>query len=153
MTQITLTQKERTLLEDQKSHEEICIQKYKDYANQAQDPELKALFNYYADQEQQHFDTVSQMLNGTIPQMNQGKQQQNNQPQISQGQTGNPTDYKLCTDQLMTEKYVSSTYNTSIFEFTNSEARKVLNHIQKEEQEHGEGIFNYMQSRGMYNPK
>lgn len=153
MTQITLTQKERTLLEDQKSHEEICIQKYKDYANQAQDPELKALFNYYADQEQQHFDTVSQMLNGTIPQMNQGKQQQNSKPQISQGQTGNPTDYKLCTDQLMTEKYVSSTYNTSIFEFTNSEARKVLNHIQKEEQEHGEGIFNYMQSRGMYNPK
>ncbi|WP_018247984.1 spore coat protein [Orenia marismortui] len=153
MTQITLTQKERTLLEDQKSHEEICIQKYKHYANQAQDPELKALFNYYADQEQQHFDTVSQMLNGTIPQINQGKQQQNNQPQISQGKTGNDADYKLCTDQLMTEKYVSSTYNTSIFEFTNSKARQVLNHIQKEEQEHGEGIFNYMQSRGMYNPK
>jgi len=92
------------------------------------------------------------MLNGTIPQLNQ-KNQQNNQPQISQGQTGNPTDYKLCTDQLMTEKYVSSTYNTSIFEFTSSEARQVLNHIQKEEQEHGEGIFNYMQSRGMYNTK
>ncbi|MGB4432257.1 MAG: spore coat protein, partial [Limnochordia bacterium] len=29
----------------------------------------------------------------------------------------------------------------------------VLNHIQKEEPEHGEGIFNYMQSKGMYNPK
>jgi spore coat protein CotF len=150
---LILTQKERTLLEDQKSHEKICIQKYKDYANQAQDPELKALFSYYADQEQQHFDPISQMLNGTISQLNQGNQQQNNQPQISQGQTGNPTDYKLCTDQLMTEKYVSSTYNTTIFEFTNSEARQVLNHIQKEEQEHGEGIFNYMQSRGMYNPK
>ncbi|OCL25463.1 coat protein F [Orenia metallireducens] len=150
---LILTQKERTLLEDQKSHEEICIQKYKDYANQAQDPELKALFSYYADQEQQHFDPISQILNGTISQLNQGNQQQNNQPQISQGQTGNPTDYKLCTDQLMTEKYVSSTYNTTIFEFTNSEARQVLNHIQKEEQEHGEGIFNYMQSRGMYNPK
>ncbi|HHW60872.1 MAG TPA: spore coat protein, partial [Syntrophomonadaceae bacterium] len=29
--------------------------------------------------------------------------------------------------------------------------RQVLNHIQKEEQQHGEGIFNYMQNNGMYN--
>jgi spore coat protein CotF len=54
---------------------------------------------------------------------------------------------------LTTEKYVSGTYDTTIFEFTNSQARQVLNHIQKEEQQHGEGIFNYMQSHGMYNPK
>ena len=35
--QITLSQKERLLLEDQKSHEQICIEKYSNYANQAQD--------------------------------------------------------------------------------------------------------------------
>ncbi|WP_215828784.1 spore coat protein [Pelorhabdus rhamnosifermentans] len=29
--------------------------------------------------------------------------------------------------------------------------RQALNHIQKEEQEHVEGIFNYMNSHGMYN--
>ncbi|HBI27857.1 MAG TPA: spore coat protein, partial [Peptococcaceae bacterium] len=28
-----------------------------------------------------------------------------------------------------------------------------LNHIQKEEQQHGEGIFNYMNVHGMYNPQ
>ena len=28
--------------------------------------------------------------------------------------------------------------------------RQVLNHIQKEEQEHGEKIYNYMASHGMY---
>jgi spore coat protein CotF len=53
----------------------------------------------------------------------------------------------------MTEKYVSGTYDTAIFEFTNTAMRQALNHIQKEEQQHGEGIFNYMQSRGMYNPQ
>ncbi|WP_334307029.1 spore coat protein [Intestinibacter bartlettii] len=29
--------------------------------------------------------------------------------------------------------------------------RQVLNHIQKEEQEHGEEIYNYMNKHGMYN--
>lgn len=37
------------LLKDQKSHEEICIQKYNNYANQVQDPELKQLFNGLVD--------------------------------------------------------------------------------------------------------
>ena len=41
---IQLTQKERTLLEDQKKHEQICIEKYTNYANQAQSPQLKQLF-------------------------------------------------------------------------------------------------------------
>ena len=34
---INLTSKERKLLEDQKSHEEICVQKYSNYANMASD--------------------------------------------------------------------------------------------------------------------
>ena len=33
------------------------------------------------------------------------------------------------------------------------QVRDILNHIQKEEQKHGEAIFKYMESRGMYNPK
>ncbi|PKM79253.1 MAG: spore coat protein, partial [Firmicutes bacterium HGW-Firmicutes-13] len=32
---IQLSQKERMLLQDQMSHEEICIQKYNSYADQA----------------------------------------------------------------------------------------------------------------------
>ncbi len=43
--EITLSQKERTLLEDQKKHEEICIEKYTNYANQAKDSQLKDIFN------------------------------------------------------------------------------------------------------------
>lgn len=161
---INLSQKEKLLLEDQKSHEEMCIQKYTNYAKQAQDPELKQLFNTYAQQEQQHLDTVNQILSGQVPNMNQqqGQQHQNQQSQQNQktnlqttGNTGmvNESDAMLCQDMLSTEKYVSSTYDTTIFECVDTNIRNVLNHIQKEEQQHGEGIFNYMQSKGMYNVK
>ena len=56
----------------------------------------------------------------------------------------------MCIDMLNTEKYVSGTYDIAIFEFKDPKVRDVLNHIQKEEQKHGEAIFAYMQSKGMY---
>ena len=62
----------------------------------------------------------------------------------------NQNDTALCNDVLMTEKYVSSSYNTAIFEFRDTNVRQALNHIQKEEQQHGEGVFNYMQKKGVY---
>ena len=37
------------------------------------------------------------------------------------------------------------------FEFTENNIRDVLNHIQKEEQEHGKAIYDYMAQNGMYN--
>jgi len=179
---INLTQKETMLLKDQKSHEEMCIKKYNAYANQAKDPQLKQLFKQIASQEQQHLDSINQLLNGQIPNTNQ---QQGQQQQMSSGQQymsdssmdlsneqstnsmssgdqymsnsgnspmtlSNATDADLCQDLLTTEKYVSGTYDTTIFEFTNTNARQVLNHIQKEEQEHGEQIFKYMEQNGMY---
>ncbi|NLY43410.1 MAG: spore coat protein [Clostridiaceae bacterium] len=151
---INLTQKERMLLEDQKNHEQVCIEKYNNYANQAQCPQLKQLFSTYASQEQQHLNTINQILSGQMPNMNnQQSQQANTQTAQPDGNTimNNQNDATLCTDMLMTEKYVSGTYNTAIFEFRDKNIRQVLNHIQKEEQQHGEGIFNYMQSHGMYN--
>jgi spore coat protein CotF len=158
---LNLTQKERALLEDQKSHEEVCVQKYTAYANSAQCPQLKQMFQTYAAHEQEHLNSINQLLNGQIPQMGQQQgqqmQQQNTAPAGSQatfqGNAGNQNDAVLCNDMLMTEKYVSSTYDTAIFEQADSNVRQVLNHIQKEEQGHGEGIFKYMQSKGMYNPK
>ena len=156
---INLSQKERMLLEDQKSHEEICIQKYTNYANQAIDPELKQLFSQYAQEEQQHLNTLNQILSGQVPDMNQQQgSQKNKNMQMNSRSSGNAgmsskSDADLCSDLLMTEKYVSSTYDTAIFECTDTNVRDALNHIQKEEQQHGEGIFNYMNSHGMYNVK
>ncbi|MDD2235127.1 MAG: spore coat protein [Desulfitobacteriaceae bacterium] len=159
-----LTQKEQLLLEDQKKHEEVCIQKYQDYATQVQDQQLKELLNTYAQQEQAHLNSVNEMLVGQVPSMGQGQQNQQQQQQQQQfspttaanaqsGGAANQQDAQLLNDLLMTEKYVSSAYDTAIFEFTNPQMRQALNHIQKEEQQHGEGIFNYMNAHGMYNPQ
>jgi spore coat protein CotF len=149
---VTLTQKERMLLEDQKSHEQICIEKYSNYANQAQDIQLKQICKNNEQIERNHFDTINQLLSGNIPQMNQG-QNQNSLQNMNTMQTtgGNISDKDICSDLLMTEKYVSGTYDTTIFEFRDTQVRDVLNHIQKEEQKHGEAIFKYMESKGMYN--
>jgi len=150
---LKLSQKEKLLLEDQKSHEEMCIKKYLNYAQQAHDPKLQQLFRNYASQEQQHLNTLQQILNGQTPVASQ-QAQQNADSSIASSSNGflqNQSDSTLCQDALMTEKYVSGTYNSTIFECNDTVVRQTLNHIQKEEQEHGEGIFNYMKSHGLYN--
>lgn len=159
---MNLTTKERLLLEDQKTHEELCIQKYTNYANLTSDPQLKGIFNNNANIEREHLNTLNQILADQVPQMNQqgssNQQQQQSQQNQQQGSfmpQGNTQDYKnsdkdLCIDMLSTEKYVSGTYDTAIFEFRDPQIRNALNHIQKEEQQHGESIFNYMSSKGMY---
>ncbi|MBU3137435.1 spore coat protein [Clostridium gasigenes] len=161
--EITLSQKERTLLEDQKKHEQICIEKYTNYANQTKDTQLKQIFNANCQSERTHLDSINQLLSGTIPQMNQQQNQGSAQPVANPSSTTNMnntqssgvnlSDADMCTDLLMTEKYVSGTYDTTIFEFRDTNVRDVLNHIQKEEQKHGEAIFQYMESKGMYNVK
>jgi spore coat protein CotF len=149
---VTLTQKERMLLEDQKSHEQICIEKYSNYANAAKDTQLKQICKNNEQSERSHLNTINQLLSGNVPQMNQ-EQNQNAGQNINNTQSvaNNMSDKDMCSDLLMTEKYVSGTYDTAVFEFKDTEVRDVLNHIQKEEQKHGEAIFKYMESKGMYN--
>ncbi|MBR0598041.1 spore coat protein [Sinanaerobacter chloroacetimidivorans] len=212
---IQLSKKERMLLEDEKTQEELCIAKYNSYAQQAQDPQLKQLFTKLANEERKHYDTVNQLLQGFMPSSGQGQggsqmakqamqsgqtsQQamevgqmggqmgqkgmqsgqsgQSAQPGQSGSQTGqqlmqskvqlnanagqgsqsqsnsssgNSADKILCIDMLSTEKYVSSSYDTAIFESASTPVRQALQHIQKDEQSHGEQIFQYMSSNGMY---
>lgn len=154
-----LSTKERMLLEDEKSHEQLCIDKYNEYSNKASCPELKNLFSQLAQKEQEHLNSINQLLNGIVPNVNQqqnGQQNNSNQQLTNQAPINsnvnnyNEHDKMLCSDSLSTEKFVSSTYNTAIFEFRDKNIRQILNHIQKEEQEHGEQIYNYMASHGMY---
>lgn len=133
-----LSQKETMLLEDLKGHEEMFVQKCNDYANQAQDPQLKQIFQNMAQHEQQHVQKIGQKLN----QVNMG--------QPSGQTTGNQKDAQLCHDMLSSEKYLSGAYNTAIFEMKDAGIRQDLNSIQSDKQKHGEELFNYMQSKGMY---
>ncbi|HWT76882.1 MAG TPA: spore coat protein [Mobilitalea sp.] len=169
ITNVQLTTKERFLLEDARSHEEQCILKYDNYANLATDAELKAVFRSNGKKEEEHLQTINQLLSGKVPPMggqNSGQSggqssiqsgQQSQQSSVEKSSTGSNTfkasDKDLCIDMLNTEKYVAGSYNTAIFEFKDAQVRDVLNHIQTEEQKHGEAIFAYMQSKGMYKPQ
>ncbi len=148
---MTLTQKESLLLQDLKSQEEICVEKYNRYAGMACDSQLKQLFKDLAANEQSHYDTLTQMENGTVPMMTGGNQKA---PASFSGsscdENGKQQDAYLCQDLLSTEKHVSSTYNTCIFEFADDGMRNALNHIQTEEQQHGKCIYDYMKANNMY---
>lgn len=157
---LNLNDKERMLLQDEKAGEELCIEKYKKYSEEASDPKLKNLFKELMSKEEDHLKTLNQMLTGTVPTLNTQQKQQNQQnsnTNVSSANVDNKNqinfkqDKIICQDSLAGEKYVSSTYNSTIFEMRDTNARQVLNHIQKEEQEHGEKIYNYMQSHNMYN--
>lgn len=67
---ITLSQKEKMLLQDEKSHEELCIEKYNDYANKTQDNQLKQIFKNNEQGERNHLNSINQLLSGNVPQMN-----------------------------------------------------------------------------------
>jgi spore coat protein CotF len=151
-----LTQKETSFLKDLKEQEQTCVEKYNKYSAEACDGQLKGLFTQIGQTEQQHLDTINQIMGGTVPAMQSGG---NKQPPLNFTPVYNAAapnqnkqkDSYLCTDLLSTEKHVSSVYNTAVFEFKDTNIRNILNHIQKEEQQHGEQIYNYMAQNGMYN--
>lgn len=156
--ELNLSQKERMILEDGKHQEDICVKKYQSFANQAKDPVLKQLFNKLATEEQHHYNIINELLQGKKPDLSHNNQNMNNsQTQNSNSNSNmsfnNPEDAILCGDLLATEKYVSGFYDTGVFESANKDVREALQHIQKEEQKHGEELFNYMHSNGMYNVK
>ena len=149
-----LTQKETTLLKDLKGSEELCIEKYGTYAERAEDPALKMLFESIREAEKTHLQTIESLMQGTVPMMGGGQQQQQNRQSDSSccgdcGRKMSKHDEFLCHDALDTEKHVSSLYDTCIFEFSDAGARNALNHIQKEEQEHGKQLYDYMSCHGM----
>lgn len=149
--QIKLTQKERMLLEDGKKQEDLCVKKYQSYTNQVQDLQLKNLLTEIAGEEQHHFDMINQMLQGMQPNMAHKPSNSTTEAKTTfQGPSGNTKDQILLEDLLSTEKYVSGFYDTAVFEAADPNVRQALQHIQKDEQDHGEKLFNYMNSHGMY---
>lgn len=150
---MNLSEKESTLLQDLKSHEQLCVEKYAKYSSDASSNQLKDLFNRLGGTEQQHLDTINQIMGGIVPQMSSGGQQNTSSSQSFKADYSNGSKQKdqfLCQDSLTTEKHVSSMYDTCIFEFKDPGIRNALNHIQKEEQQHGEQIYSFMEQNGMY---
>ena len=255
-----LTQKERTILQDQMRHEEVCINKYRDYAARTSDSTLRGLFNEFAQDEQEHHNTLSGMLGGSSGQSTKGttgqgqgsnrsfaknisdeefiraaaderlqakglgqlqqpsetsksqqwgtsQQGQQQNPQLGQQLTGQhqqsqqgqqltgqrqqqqssqrsqstnwpetfqeasrelipmfksetaqefaggtgigESNASIVRDMLMTEQFVSGSYDSAIFDSVSPETRQALQHIQKDEQKHGQGLRDYMQRKGL----
>lgn len=151
---MTLTLKETTFINDLASQEKLCIEKYGKYSEAAHDPELKTLFTNLKTNEQKHLDTLNQILGGTevkMPSESPSAVQSKlacTPSTVSEADKQN--DAYLCKDALAMEKHVSSVYNTGVFEFSSPVLRDTLAHIQKEEQNHGEQLYNYLSCNNMY---
>ena len=149
---MTPTQKETSFLTDLKGQEELCIGKYGRYAAEAKTPELRALFEDMKKTEQSHLETITSMMSGTVPETPATLKANNDCCCAAHYESDGDrqSDAFLCRDMLSAEKHVSSVYNTAVFEFSNPAARKMLSHIEAEEQQHGEKIYAYMSANGMY---
>lgn len=159
---MTWTKKEQSFLKDLQNEESVCIDKYGKASEEACDQKLKNIFNTIKTAEEHHYNTLTQMLNGTIPeqQSQQGKKQGGGQNAKKQktpqdlkstaSRAEKQQDAYLLSDLLGTEKYVSGVYNTAVFEFSDEKARQVLSGIQLQEQEHGKQLSEYMQANNMY---
>ncbi len=146
---ISISEKERYLIEDLRDQEELCVEKYTNNEQSAKDTVLKELFGSIKKEEQKHYDSLEQLLNGTVPNVNSndkaaGKDYNPAATYIgSFNQADRDHDKFLCTDAISTEKYVASAYNYDLFQFGNSDVRRLLNDIQTEEQNHAEKIYKY----------
>lgn len=150
---MTLTPKEHSLLTDLKTQEELCIKKYGKYESEAHDPTLKNLFSSIKNTEQGHFDTISKIMQGEEVKMNSAPSaasEKTSFPKSNESPENKASDAFLCKDALTMEKHVSSMYDTSVFEFNSPTLRDTLNHIQKEEQNHGMELYKYMSDNAMY---
>lgn len=164
-----LSQKSAACLQEAKSLEQLCVDKYNQAAQNAHCPQLSQLFSNIATQEQKHLEMVTALSNQQIPAFTPqvsamaGISAQNGEPSrfatsqsVMQNSFSpvsgqyNQQDKALLEDLLKDEKYISNTYDQSIFEQTDGQARNLLNTIQQQEQEHGKMLFDYMNSHGMY---
>lgn len=151
---MVLKEKEKQAIKDLQALEETCIEKYARYSNEAKDPELKELFHTLQKNEQQHYQSLEQVLNGSVPRCDcndtQGKEYA---PKATYDSMTNSEDKRsdcfLVTDCIGTEKMASSQYNSDVFAFGDSDVRKLLADIQVEEQNHAEMLYKYKTVNGM----
>lgn len=151
---MVLTEKETTAIQDLQTQEQSCIDKYTRYSKEAHDQVLRDLFTELSREEQQHYDSLQQVLTGQVPCSNcNDKQAAEYNPTATYDQLVNSQEKKedcfLATDCIGTEKMVSGEYNTNVFIFGDSKIRKLLADHQIEEQNHAEMLWKYKTVNGM----
>ena len=151
---MVLTEKEATTIKDLQTQEMSCINKYDKYSKEAHDTVLKDLFTELKKEEQQHYDSLQQVLTGKVPSCDCNDDKgRNYDPKATYEQMVNSQEKKddcfLATDCIASEKLVSGEYNSNVFVFGDSDIRKLLADIQIEEQNHAEMLWKYKTVNGM----
>lgn len=105
--------------------------------------------------ELEHYDSLSQVLSGTVPQVNcNDSDGRDYQPKAAYTSVMSSEDKEhdafLATDCIGTEKLISGEYNSDVFAFEDSGVRKLLADIQVEEQNHAEMLYKYKTVNGMF---
>ncbi len=149
-----LTDKEIATVKDLQTQEQTCIEKYQRYSGEAKDMVLKDLFKTLQNKEQEHYNSLQKVLSGTVPSCNcNDSDGRNYSPKATYDKMTDSEDKKtdnfLATDCIVSEKLVSSEYNTNVFCFKDSNMRKLLADIQIEEQNHAEMLYKYKTVNGM----
>lgn len=151
---MVLSEKETAVVKDLQTQEKTCMEKYQRYSSEAKDPVLVNLFDELHKKEEQHYNSLEQVLNGTVVQCNcNDSDGKNYNPKATYSATEQSKDKSsdcfLATDCIGTEKLVSSEYNSDVFAFGDSAVRKLLADIQVEEQNHAEMLYKYKMANGM----
>lgn len=165
---VNLTNKEIFLLEGEKYQQQLAIDKFNDYALQAQDQVLKNIFFNLAKIEEKHLNMINQILNGEIPQLNNKDihpYYENNSinsndfinignitlTSLEDSNNYNDGDKIICFDALTTEELLHSTSSASSLEFENTKFENILKYIIQEKSENIKYLNEYMTKKGMYN--
>lgn len=142
-----LSEKETAAIKDLQTQEQTCVEKYARSSKQAKDPVLANLFEELHRKEQKHYDSLSQVLNGSVPSCDCNDSDGKNYNPKATYDMNETEDKKndcfLATDCICTEKLVSSEYNTDVFICSEPSLRKLLADIQVEEQNHAEMLYKY----------
>lgn len=153
---MNLTQKEKIILKELITYETLCAEKYQKYSYEAEHKELKSLFQQICQIEKNHCDLLIQMNNGILT-YNSYNNVLIGSPKVLTVEFGveispntSKEDRFLCLDALATEKYMSFNYDKNIFDFKEDDVRNLFSRLQREEQEHGKKIIDYMYQNGMH---
>ena len=129
-----LKEKERSVIEDLQTQEKSCVEKYGKYAEQARDPELKNLFRNIQQEEQKHYESLSMILSGSVPECNcNDRSGKDYQPKAVYTAMSSPEDKQH--DAFLATDCIGD--------------RKLLADIQIEEQNHAEMLYKYKTVNGM----
>lgn len=128
---------------------ETHIKRYDFCENKTPDPRLKALIAMLREQDEEHYKMLAQLEQDIIPMVERNERE--NHLKVPEGKgKGTTIDARYCTDLFEGEKSLSSEIDQAIFKIRDSAVRNVLNYIQKQQQEHGRLLGQYMDEELMY---